>query len=76
MRVSLSSDEQAAACAVHALVDVEVAPTLVQLPAEEVEAYQKGQHLRKQDALLSERVRAEVVRRLPSKLRFESRKDR
>ncbi|KAK9830966.1 hypothetical protein WJX81_003318 [Elliptochloris bilobata] len=32
-----------------------------QVPAEEVETYQKGQHLRNQDALLSERVRAEMM---------------
>lgn len=37
----------------------------MQLPSEEVMAYQKGQHLRNQDALLSERVRAEVVRMPP-----------
>lgn len=36
-----------------------------QLPPEEVMAYQKGQHLRNHDALLSERVRAEMVRLPP-----------
>ena len=48
------------ACLVPATV-LQLCAARAQLPTEEVMAYQKGQHLRNQDALLSERVRAEMV---------------